>query len=214
MARTSYRRGTGVQAYATLVAAIVVVCALLIGLDGWRTWQARSLQIAEDKAETANLARSLAQHAHDTMQAADTVLVGLRQTVETGGLAPEKVTALRDYMKVSIATLPTIHGLIVCDANGHWIVNSTPNAPKAVSYSDRAYFQFHRSNADRSFYFGPPVQSKSDGSWIITVSRRIDAPNPSWSSGLKLSSALLSTEPRTRSISSSEMAARGIRPDR
>ena len=127
MARTSSRRGTGVPVYATVVAAIVVVCALLVGFDGWRTWQARSLQVAEDKAETANLARSLAQHAHDTMQAADTVLVGLRQTVETGGLAPDKLAALRTYMAVSIATLPTLHGLFVYDANGRWVVNSTPD---------------------------------------------------------------------------------------
>ncbi len=114
------------------------------------------------------------------MQAADTVLVGLRQNVETGGLAVQKIAALRDYMKVSIATLPTIHGLIVCDANGHWVVNSTPDASKTITYSDRTYFQYHHSNADRGVHFGPPVHSKTDGSWIITASRRVDAPDGSF----------------------------------
>ena len=180
MARTSSRRGAGISVSATIIAAIVVVCALLVGFDGWRTWQARSLQIAEDKAETANLARSLAQHAHDTMQAADTVLVGLRQTVETGGLATEKLAVLRDYMRVSIATLPALHGLFVYDASGHWIVNSTADAPKTMTNSDRAYFQYHRSNPDRGVHIGLPVRSKSDGSWVLTVSRRVDAADGSF----------------------------------
>ena len=180
MARTSSRRGAGVPIYATLVAAIVVLCVLLVSFDGWRTWQARSLQIREDKAQTANLARSLAQHAHDTMQATDTVLVGLRHTVETGGLAPEKLAVLRDYMRVSIATLPALHGLFVYDASGHWIVNSTADAPKTMSNADRAYFQYHRSSPDRGVHIGVPVRSKSDGSWILTVSRRVDAADGSF----------------------------------
>ncbi|MGI3778543.1 MAG: hypothetical protein ACRYGC_14730, partial [Janthinobacterium lividum] len=62
MAWTPFRRGAGPSAYATVVAAVVVVCALLVGFDAWRTWQDRPVQIAEDTAETANLARSLAQH--------------------------------------------------------------------------------------------------------------------------------------------------------
>ncbi len=180
MARTAFRRGAGVPAYATVVAAIVVVCTLLVGFDAWRTWEARSLQIAADKAETANLARSLAQHAHDTMQAADTVLVGLRQAAETAGLAPEKLAALRATMAVSIAALPTLHGLFVYDANGRWIVSSAADATGTMTNSDRAYFRYHRSNADRGGHVGLPVHSKSDGSWIITLSRRIDAPDGSF----------------------------------
>ena len=192
MARTPSRRGAGVPVYATVIAAIVIVCTLLVDFDAWRTWQARSIQIAEDKAETANLARSLAQHAHDTMQAADTVLVGLRQGVETGGLAPQKLGELRAYMEVSIATLPTLHGLFVYDATGHWIVNSAINAPKTLTNSDRAYFQYHRSSPDRGVYIGLPVQSKSDGSWIITVSRRVDAPDGSFA-GLVLATISIDT---------------------
>ncbi|MGI4945062.1 MAG: diguanylate cyclase [Janthinobacterium lividum] len=114
------------------------------------------------------------------MQAADTVLVGLRHDVETSGLAPEKLAALRAYMAVSIATLPTLHGLFVYDANGSWIVNSASNAPRTLTNFDRDYFRYHRSNPDRGVHIGLPVHSKSDGSWIITVSRRIDAPDGSF----------------------------------
>ncbi len=177
MARTPFRRGAGLSVHATVVAAVVVVCMLLVGFDAWRTWQERSNQIAEDTAETANLARSLAQHAHDTLQAADTVLVGLRHAVETRGLAPEGRADLRDYMAVSIATLPVLHGLFVYDADGHWIVSSTPGAPATLMNSDRDYFRHHRSDPDRGVHVGLPVHSRSDGSWIVTVSRRIDAPD-------------------------------------
>ena len=177
MAWTPFRRGAGPSAYATVVAAVVVVCALLVGLDAWRTWQDRPVQIAEDAAETANLARSLAQHAHDTMQAADTVLVGLRHAVETDGLAPDRRADRRDYMAVNIAALPVLHGLFVYDADRHWVVNSTGTAPGTLTNSDRDYFRHHRADPDRGVHVGLPVHSKSDGSWIVTVSRRIDGPD-------------------------------------
>lgn len=180
MARTASRPGSGASLHACVVVGIVVICALLVGIDGWRTWQARSIQIAEDKTETANLARSLAQHAHDMMQATDTVLVGLRHAVESGGLAPDRLAALGAGMAISIATLPTLHGLSVYDVNGHRIVSSIPGVSKALSFSDCAYFQHHRASPDRGVHVGAPVRSRIDSLWIITVSRRIDAADGSF----------------------------------
>ena len=58
------------------------MCLLLPTLEGWREWVAHDQQVQETTTALANLASSLVQHAEDTIEVADTALVGI---VERGG---------------------------------------------------------------------------------------------------------------------------------
>jgi diguanylate cyclase (GGDEF)-like protein/PAS domain S-box-containing protein len=169
------RRGRRIiSLFGGLVTAVAAVCLMVAGLEGWHTWEARSITIAADKVETENLTRSLAQHAHDLVQAADVVLIGVRERVQVDGLSPVALERLHRRMVQTIASLPMIHGIFVYDAAGDWIANSVSTARSLLNNSDRDYFQYHRDHDEARVYFGKPVHSKSDGSWIVTVSRRID----------------------------------------
>lgn len=169
-----WRRGSLMSLHWYVILFAVVICALLLGFAGWRTWKDRSTQINEYKADSANLARSLSQQAHDTLQATDTALVNLVETVEAEGLAPAKLEHLRRLMAHDMATLPLLHGLFVYDATGNWIVNSSSGAPGSLNNADREYFKYHRENPDHEVHIGRPVRSRSDGKWIVTVSRRLN----------------------------------------
>ncbi|MBV9736105.1 MAG: diguanylate cyclase [Acidisphaera sp.] len=160
--------------YTNTVAFVVFVCLLLVGIDGLRTWNARIAQLAETRTETSNLARSLAQHASDAIGAADAVLLGLRERVETDGVGPVNLARLHRLMQARTGGMPMIHGLFVFDADGDWLVNSLDATPPGLNYADRDYFQFHRTHPDRGLHIGRPLQSKSDGSWVIALSRRLD----------------------------------------
>ena len=163
--------------HARVMISVLAFCLLLVGLDVWRTWQLRAITLGADQTETTNLARSLAQHAHDTVQTADAVLVGLRERVETEGLAPDKVARLDRLMRYRTGSLPLLHGLFVIDGAGIGVASALPSPRPGLSYGDRLYFQWHRLHADRGVHIGDPVRSRTDGSWIITVSRRIDDPD-------------------------------------
>jgi diguanylate cyclase (GGDEF)-like protein/PAS domain S-box-containing protein len=76
-----------------------------------------------------------------------------------------------------VASLPMLHGLFVYDASGQWLANSALAETGNLNNADRAYFQYHRSHPDRSVHIGDPVRSRSDDSWIVTVSRRVDTPS-------------------------------------
>ncbi len=163
--------------HARVVTSVLAFCLLLVGLDGWRTWQLRQITINADRTETADLARSLAQHAHDTLQTADAVLDGLRERVEDEGLAPDKVARFDRLLRERVSRLPALHGLLVIDRTGRKVSSSLPPAYAAPSYGDRAYFRWHRDHADRGVHIGSPLRNKTDGSWVLTVSRRIDDRN-------------------------------------
>ncbi len=54
---------------------VIIVCLSLVLMDGWRSWTARKSQLQEAEVSTANMARAIAQHADDTIKAADTALL-------------------------------------------------------------------------------------------------------------------------------------------
>ncbi len=64
---------------ARAIAFIVTVCIALIALDVWRSWNARNVQLEEMEVATSNLAKSMQQHADDTLIEARTALVGINE---------------------------------------------------------------------------------------------------------------------------------------
>src|ERR1700737_2864321 len=127
---------------------VVLVCFLPVAIDGWRTWTMRETRLQEAETATSNLARSLAQHADDTIKQADTVLVGLVERVEVGGMSFASLDRLHKLLVASAAELPQLHGLFIFDVNGRYAVDSQETGAKTFNNSDREYFVFHRSHPD------------------------------------------------------------------
>ncbi|PXX46999.1 sensor domain-containing diguanylate cyclase [Undibacterium pigrum] len=153
---------------------VILVCASLIVMQAWVTWHAREVQLAETERASTNLARSVAQHAYDTIKAADTILVGLVERVEVDGITESNMDRMHTLLVKSAQELPQLHGLFIYDKNGRWVANSQSKMLQNANNSDREYFIFHREHADRSVHIGPPIKSKSTGEWIVTVSRRLN----------------------------------------
>ena len=169
-----FRRRRHTPLHVGIIAAVLAVCLLLLTLDGWRTWQMRETAIAADKTETTNLARSLAQHAHDTLYLADVLVVGLRERIEAEELTPERIGHLERLISSGLPHVPALSGLAVFDAAGAVIAGERGVQGASPAVGDRAYFDYHRSHADRGVLIGDVIRSRVDGQWSITVSRRID----------------------------------------
>jgi len=178
---TRQRPRTWIPAF-TCLAFALAACVLLVGLDGWRTYQAREATIAEDFGNTTNLARSLAQHAHDTLKFADILLVDLRDNLEGGGWDARQIALLQRGAVAGVANLPPIHGVIVYDATGKWVVNSLMTPPGTLSATNQDYFKYHQSHGDRELRVGAPLPCRvtKDCSFVVPLSRRVDAPDGSF----------------------------------
>ena len=162
------------------IAFVAIVCLSLVVLDGWRSWSARSVQLAEMDVATSNLSQAMARQADDTFKEADTALLGIVERVQHDGTGPAALQRLHDVLVMHQQELPQLAGLFVYDENGIWIVNSTPTPLNRFNNSDREYFIFHRHNADPGPHIGVPVISRSSGKWVIPVSRRINKPDGSF----------------------------------
>jgi diguanylate cyclase (GGDEF)-like protein len=153
---------------------VAVVCLSLVAIDGWRSWNARTEQLREVAIATNNLARAMAQQADDTIQSADIVLGDMVERIETDGDDAASLQRLHAVLEARAAELPQLDGLFIYGGNGDWLVNSRLGVTARYNNADRDYFIHHRDHASRATFIGVPVESRSSGKWILTVSRRIN----------------------------------------
>ena len=89
------RFGWRLSASATTVAFVLSVCAVLIGHEAFRIWTGRDMTLQDARKDRANLARSLAQHAEDTIRTVDALLISMVERMEVGGRDGSAIERLR-----------------------------------------------------------------------------------------------------------------------
>lgn len=161
-------------------AFVTLACVALLALSGWREWQARSADLKSAEVDMTNLARSLTQHAEDTVEVADATLLGLAGRLEANGTDSAAIAKIQAFLELRKPTLGRIRGLFIYDATGRWLATTERVNLAGLNNSDRAYFKHHRESDDAGVYLGQPVKSRSGGQWIITVSRRFNHPDGSF----------------------------------
>ncbi|MBX8555759.1 sensor domain-containing diguanylate cyclase [Pseudomonas cichorii] len=82
----------------------------------------------------------------------------------------------------------------------------SPQIPQRNN-ADREYFKYHQKNESLAPYIGPPIQSRTTGEWIITVSIRLEDANGAFA-GVAL--ATLRLESFLEFFRSFELGANGI----
>ena len=183
-----------------------VVCLSLVAVDVWRSLIARDAQLQEMERLTSNVARAMAQHADDTIKAADTSLADIVERIETDGLGAPQLERVHRQMRSHVANLPQLAGLFMYDQHGNWRVNSRAVLGPSLNNADREYFVYHRSHPERGPHVGEPVISRTSGKWIIPVSRRLNLADGSFG-GVVL--ATLDVDYFRRFYQSFDIGARG-----
>jgi len=159
---------------------VLLACVALALADGWVIWRSRSVELVHAQTETQNLARSLAKHADDTMQSANSILIDLVERLSIDGSGPAALDRLHRHLMTQLTATPGLLGLFVYGPDGSWLVTALPTMPQGLSNDDREYFQYHRDHLDMDVHLGQPVISKSAKEWIIPVSRRFNHPDGSF----------------------------------
>lgn len=152
---------------------VVLICVAILGLSSWREWEARKADLRNAEVDVTNLAHSLVQHADDTFELVDTLLVGLVHRLELDGTGPDTIAKLQAYLPTRKSS-DRIRGIFVYDASGQWLATTERLDFSKLNNSDREYFRRHRDSPETGTLIGPPVKSRAGGQWIITASRRIN----------------------------------------
>lgn len=158
---------------------VALICMTILGLSAWREWETRNAELKNAEIDVTNLAHSLIQHADDTFELADTILVGLVHRLELDGTGSDTITKLQAYLPIRKSS-DRIRGIFVYDETGRWLATTEHVDFSGLNNSDREYFRQHRDSPEKGTLIGRPVKSRSGGQWIITASRRINHPDGSF----------------------------------
>src|SRR5438034_10866526 len=118
---------------------VTLSCAAILALSGWREWESRQLDLHGAEVEMANLARSLTQHADDSFELTDTILVGLVDRLETDGTSPAAVEKIQRFLHLRQST-GRVHGIFVYDETGRWLATTEQVNLVGLNNGDRDYF--------------------------------------------------------------------------
>jgi diguanylate cyclase (GGDEF)-like protein/PAS domain S-box-containing protein len=174
-------RNASLRQLAFLAGGVVaLVCVALLTLSSLRELGLRHQALKAAEVDVANIAQSLVQHADDSFELADSLVIGLVHRLETDGIGPGAVQRLRDDIDLRKGTMGRVRALFVYDAAGRWLATSESVNPALFNNSDREYFRQHRASPDKGLLIGSPIRSRSAGQWVITASRRFDHPDGSF----------------------------------
>jgi diguanylate cyclase (GGDEF)-like protein/PAS domain S-box-containing protein len=158
-------------------AFVVLTCVAILSISGWREWAARDAVLKGAETEMANVARSLTQHAEDSLDLLDSGVVGVVSRLEMDGTDLATITKLRSLLEVRKKAIERIHSLAIIDEHGNWL---TSPGTIASTLSDDAFFRYHQLSPKREAHIGHPVKSLLDGEWVVTLSRRFNKPDGSF----------------------------------
>ncbi|CAN7158222.1 sensor domain-containing diguanylate cyclase [Acidovorax sp. LjRoot117] len=161
------------------LAALLLIAVYLsvASTTAWQIWSARDHSLAETDTQNLNLAQTLNTYTEGVITQSAMLLLDFSERLEAEGTGPGHLQRLQRLIDRQEPLLNQLNSLVIYDDSGRWLMTSTGKVPAQVSGLDRAFFAHHRGNPSPEPFIGPPIQSRSTGDWVITVSRRFDGPN-------------------------------------
>ena len=168
---------SGAGRNAWVIGCLALLCLLLLVLDGWTTWQSHERRLQDAERAASNLAQVVAREVDDSVTAVDLALAYVVRRVEGDLDRDDYFADLGEALAARAGALPQVAELFVFDEAGGWVANSLRMTPKDANNAAYDYFIHHRDHAGPESYIGPPVKSRINGEWVMTVSRRISRPD-------------------------------------
>ena len=161
---------------------VLVMLILLGGVLGLQLYRQHNAEIETGRATARSVANLLEEHASRSFSAVDIFLLNFAETLSgMAGTAPiGSLSALRERMNGRLAELPQMRAYLVLDEAGNSILDSASVVPRPFNGADREYFRVHAGRPHQGLFVGEPVQSRINGLWAISVSRRINKPDGSF----------------------------------
>jgi signal transduction histidine kinase len=164
----------------SLVAATVAVILLTWAALVFASWRGREDALDDWRYFLANLSEMAAQHADQTLAAADAVLERVIDDVNktapvdaTDLVAKTGTREMFELLKRRQGDLPQIDVLSIVAADGRLITFSRAFPTPPVHLADRDYLQAHLDDDRLTVYLSAPVRNRGTGQWTFYLARKL-----------------------------------------
>lgn len=155
----------------------VTVLLVLLTLT-WITIRDYQQTLQEAEKYNLSLARSLDENATRAYVSTEQAMQNIIEDVERqGGVEKSDEYVMHLLLKDKVRLTPQIRGIITIAPNGILHSHGLEFPVRKVSLSDRSYFAYHRDFDSTRQFINEPILSRTDGKWLLPITRRINLPN-------------------------------------
>jgi signal transduction histidine kinase len=164
----------------TLLVATMVVIALTWAVVAFASWRGREDAIDDWRFFLANLSEMAAQHADQTLAAADGVLervvddVNKTAPVDAADLVAKAGTReMYDLLRRRQSDLPQIGVVSLLTTTGQLVNFSRAFPTPSVDLADRDYLKAHLDSDTLTVFLSAPVKNRGNGRWTFYLARKL-----------------------------------------
>ncbi len=152
------------------------VMALLVLLTlAWITVRDYHQAIEEAQRNDQSLARALDENATRSFMSVEQAMQNIAEDLDRlGGVDKAEEYLMHLALKDKTRLTPQIRGIITIAASGQIQSHGLEFPARKVNLADRAYFQHHSQTNNTIPFINEPILSRTDGKWLIAVTRRIN----------------------------------------
>ncbi len=163
-----------------LLAATAVVILLTWAAVAFASWRGREDAIDDWRFFLANLSEMAAQHADQTLAAADGVLQrvvdDVNKTAPADGadfVAKAGSRDMHELLRRRQSDLPQVGVVSLLTTTGQLVNFSRTFPTPAVDLSDRDYLKAHLQSDELPMYLSAPVKNRGNGRWTFYLARKL-----------------------------------------
>ncbi|MEN3382833.1 MAG: hypothetical protein V7608_2877 [Hyphomicrobiales bacterium] len=162
---------------------MAIICLLALAIPAFTAWgllSYRTQVLADTELHARNNALLFASHAARTLGENARVLDAIATKLNgNNAIAAANSAALNEILRGAITTEPQFQSLGIIDTRGIFVANTLARS-LGNDASDRPYFQRHKDDASDEMMIGTPLIGRGSATAIISLSRRLPAPDGSF----------------------------------
>jgi len=157
-----------------------IFVVLMIAVAATTIFVQRQQAIEQWRGNLITLSRLLAEHANQTITAADLVQKSIIDRVSELGIEDDAglrrslgSQAMFETLRDKSSGVPQIDVASIVAHNGDLVNFTRSYPPPAINLADRDYFQAHFTDPGLKLYLSLPVRNRGTGHWTFYLSRKI-----------------------------------------
>jgi signal transduction histidine kinase len=163
----------------TVLGAVAIIALGVLGAALW-LWHERAQTLEEGDRLAGTFAHVLQEQTARTVQTVDLTLIGIVEVLHLSPELAEHDPSFQEALLRRLDALPYIRALFVIGPDGFITQDSDHPLTPRVSLADRDYFQAHLQDPNLGLHSGPPLRSRSVGTWFVSMSRPPRSPDGSF----------------------------------
>ena len=134
----------------------------------------RRQTLNEINTSITNLTHTLDTYTEGVIRQTEILINNISDTIEVYGMDVSQQENLKKIISGQEKFIGSLNNIVIYDTRGEKFVALYDNIQGGSNVADRVFFIHHQNIDSKEVFIGPPIISRTNGAWVLSVSRRIE----------------------------------------